>query len=268
MARPKKKPGYNRENAIAELIAKAAALYDIPYDDREERPADAATIADVAEEMETTPLRVRKLLITANMYSTAASRLVQDLAGRGMSVEEIMEKTKLRKASVYAYLPFKRGAYNLPDPTLYSEQGLRYRSRKRAVEDLQKHISHPDVSIYLWKTIIAFEDYWFTTHGRGKNHTGVARFKYSVSRAGGDSGCHYKGTSIPEYGNEIWLKTDKGDRDKSISRSTVDLALNNAIREQRENGFVSGPRKLVVPGARSYLYSIFLRFGVISDSST
>ena len=91
---------------------------------------------------------------------------------------------------------------------------------------------------------------------------------YSVNRSGGAGGCHYKGNSISGYGNEIWVRTDKGDRDKSISRSTVDLALNNALKEQRRAGFVSGPRKLGAPGARSYLYSLFLRFGVISDSST
>lgn len=34
MARPKKKPGYDREVEIADLIATAAALFDVPYDDR------------------------------------------------------------------------------------------------------------------------------------------------------------------------------------------------------------------------------------------
>jgi len=38
MARPKKKPGYDREAETADLIATAATLFDIPYDDRIVRP--------------------------------------------------------------------------------------------------------------------------------------------------------------------------------------------------------------------------------------
>ena len=34
--------------------------------------------------------------------------------------------------------------------------------------------------------------------------------------------------------------------------------------EQGREGFVSGPRKLGVPGARSNLYAMFLRFGIIT----
>ena len=44
MARPKKKPGYDREAEIADLIATAAALFDIPYDDRIPRPEEAPVI--------------------------------------------------------------------------------------------------------------------------------------------------------------------------------------------------------------------------------
>ena len=126
MARPKKKPGYNREVEIADLIATAAALFDAPYDDRIDRPEDAPTIVSVAEEMETTILRVRKLLITAGMYSTTTSRQVQELESQGHTISEIMQKTELGKASVYSYLAYKKGAYNLPDPTLYSEQGANH----------------------------------------------------------------------------------------------------------------------------------------------
>ena len=54
------------------------------------------------------------------------------------------------------------------------------------------------------------------------------------------------------------------EREKSISRSTVELALKNALEEQQMSGYVSGPRKLGVPGVRSNLYAMFLRFGVIN----
>lgn len=53
-----------RDQKIRELLDRAVELFEIPYDDRDERPPDAPTISYVAEEMKTTRLRVRKLLIT------------------------------------------------------------------------------------------------------------------------------------------------------------------------------------------------------------
>ena len=259
MARPKKKPGYDREAEIADLITTAAALFDVPYDDRIDRPEDAPSIVSVAEEMETTILRVRKLLITAGMFSTTISRQVQELESQGRTIPEIMRITKLGKASVYSYLPYKKGAYNLPDPTLYSEQGARYRARKKACEELRSAIGAENQSMALWKTVIAFQHYPFTTAGRGKEHIGATKFKYTVSEESGRGGHHYDGESIPGFGNEMIVTG----HDKSISRSTVELALKNALTEQERSGFVSGPKKLMVPGAASYLYVMFIRFGVI-----
>ncbi len=261
MARPKKKPGYDREAEITDLIATAAALFDVPYDDRNDRSEEAPTIVSVAEEMETTILRVRKLLISANMYSTAASRQVQELESQGHTITEIMQTTGLGKASVYSYLPYKKGAYNLPDPTLYSEQGARYRARKKACEELRFVIGTENQSMALWMTVIAFQNYPFITAGRGKEHTGSTKFKYTVSEESGRGGHHYDGESIPGFGNEMIVTG----HDKSISRSTVELALKNALAEQERVGYVSGPKKLIVPGAASYLYVMFIRFGVIDS---
>lgn len=66
--RPKKKPGYDRTKIIDELLAKTVELFGMPYDDREERPEDSPTIASVANTLQMTPLKVRKLLITAGYY--------------------------------------------------------------------------------------------------------------------------------------------------------------------------------------------------------
>lgn len=239
MARPKKKPEYDREAEIADLIATAAALFDIPYDDRVVRPEDAPTIVSVAEEMETTILRVRKLLITAGIYSTITSRQVQELESQGHTITEIMQKTGLGKASVYSYLPYKKGAYNLPNPTLYSEQGARYRARKKACEELRESVDTENQSMALWKTVIAFQNYPFVTAVRGKEHTDATKFKYTVSEESSRSGRHYDGESIPGFGNEMVVTG----HDKSIGRSTVELALKNALGEQERVGYVSGPKK-------------------------
>lgn len=51
-------------------------------------------------------------------------------------------------------------------------------------------------------------------------------------------------------------------KDKSITRSTVNLSLWNAMRLQKAGLPVSGPKKLKTFGA-SYLYPIFVELGVI-----
>lgn len=117
----------------------------------------------------------------------------------------------------------------------------------------------------LWQFIIDYEGATFRTAGRG-SRPGV-EFTYEVSRSVGRAGRKYQGASIPGYGNELWIITADGQRKKkSISRSTVELAYRNALEEQEQSGFVAGPRKLGVPGVRSNLYAMFLRFGVIKGA--
>ena len=82
--RPKKKPGYCREDQIEELIDEAVSLFGEPYDDRDDRPEDAPTIESVAEALGVTPVKVRKLLITADYFSSVISRRVQALHRKGI----------------------------------------------------------------------------------------------------------------------------------------------------------------------------------------
>lgn len=77
--RPKKKPGYDRAEVIDDLLVKVVEFFGTPFDDREERPEDAPTIVSVANALQITPIKVRKMLITAGYYSTAMSRKVQAL---------------------------------------------------------------------------------------------------------------------------------------------------------------------------------------------
>lgn len=51
-------------------------------------------------------------------------------------------------------------------------------------------------------------------------------------------------------------------KEKSITRSTLAMALEKAIELQQEGGPVTGPKKLGVFGA-SYLYPVFIRVGII-----
>ena len=234
LGRPRKKPDYDKDQTIQELIAKATELFEEPYDDREERSSDAPTVADVAREMKTTRIRIRKLLITAGYFSTAASRKVQQLAGEGLSEQEICEKTGLKRASVHSYLPYEKGVYNLEELSLNAELCRRFRTRKQVCKQLADNLDSEDSIEYLWKTIQAFESYTFSD-GEG------SRIKYHIDC---DELC---------FGNT------------RVCRRTVVEAYRTIRRMQQQNGCVNSPDCMDCCGARE-LYQVFLRFGICEKS--
>lgn len=255
MARPKKKisdPALSME----QLLNKAVDLFQEPYDDRDERESSLPSLRAVADQMNTTILRVRKLLITAEYFSTETSRTVQTLVAEGRSLEEIMKIIGLKRASVNSYLPYKNLAFLLDQTTVNADRHRVFRRRVKAVNELQSHMDSPDVEVWLWKAIIAFEGYPFRTSGRGSREG--TKFKYEMSREPGKSGRHYNGENVDGYGNELWIIVDGVKREKSISRSTVELGYKKA----REMGVVKGPKALGLPGAGSYLWPVLIRLGV------
>ena len=235
--RPKKKPDYDREKEIEAFQARAVELFGEPYDDRIERSEDAPSIRDVANAMNTTPLRVRKMLVTAGVYSTKLSRKVQSLYEDGCSIQQIMDETGLKRASVHAYLPYVKGNYNLPDSTLNAERKRVFRKRIRVCERLGQEIDSPDAEKYLWDAIMAYADYPLLTE------KGLS-MKYTVR------------------GGEIFFNR----KEKSVTRASVMKAFHRARQIQHEKGFVSGPKELGTFGA-SYIYPVFLRIGVCSRKS-
>lgn len=230
--RPKKKPGYDKTEVIDELLLRVVEAFGMPYDDREERSEDAPTIVSVAGALGVTPIKVRKMLITAGYYSTEISRKVQALRDEGYSIQEIMEETGLKKASVNGYLPYTKGAYNLENPSLYAEQGRLFRTRKAACEKLREHMDAENVDKYLWAAFEAFARYPFSTE------KGLS-MKYTVK------------------GGEIFFDRKK----KSVTKASVMKAFYRARQLQNEKGFINGPEELGTFGA-SYLYPVFLRIGV------
>lgn len=115
----------------------------------------------------------RTVIITAGYYSTELSRKVQTLHEQGCDVQQIMDQTGLKKASVHSYLPYTKGKYNLPDSTLNAERRRTYRTRKAACEKLLQEMDSTDAEKYLWAAIEAFEGYPFSTE------KGLS-FKYSL----------------------------------------------------------------------------------------
>ena len=224
-----------RDQKIRELLDRAVELFEIPYDDRDERPPDAPTISYVANEMKTTRLRVRKLLITAEFYSNETSRMIAKMQEDGASIPEICEKTGLGRATVHSYLPFSRVVYNMDEPSKNAIQCKQFHRRKKACKQLKQHLAE---SVFcgeqLWAAILAFEQYHFRT----------------------------------DDGRELQYKIDC---EKicfgylTLCRSEIEAAFKKARQIQNENGCVCGPGKLCCKGAEE-LYTIFLRIGVCCKS--
>ena len=99
----------------------------------------------------------------------------------------------------------------------------------------------------LWNCIRLYQNYSFTTSGRGK--TPGLPFTYTIKTG--------RGGAMTEE-----MVVDRKEKSKTITRSTVELAVKNAISVQKEEGIVRGPKKLKTFGS-SYLYGIFTAWGII-----
>lgn len=235
MGRKQKYPEHKEKAAalMNELLDEVVSLWT-----SEERPE----LKSIAAEVEISPSKLRKLLITAGerdgvaYFTSATADTVVKMRREGRSVAEIQEKMGLSYTSVQGYLPHTQ-VYNLDTMSAECERIRLYRKRTAAVINLQTHLDLPDASVYLWKAVILFEGYPFTTAGRGKDKTGAVKFKYTVSRSGGAGGRHYDGENVEGYGNELFITSGGEQLKKSISRSTVDLALKKAQEKQ-----ISGPK--------------------------
>lgn len=228
--RPKKKPTYNEESIMQELLSAISDAYLTGGIEKEKSSMSSVSLRQVANEFDITLMKARKLLITAGVYHTEISDEVNELKAEGKSIEQIMELTGLKRSSVHSYLPYTKSIYNLKELSLYAERCRLYRARKKAVEDLSKPQCDLSIEVRLWEAIRIFAGYRFSTV------KGLA-FRYSVS------------------GNEIIVDRKK----KSIARSSVNMALKKVMDV---DGKIRGPKELGVYGA-SYLYSMFQRFGLI-----
>lgn len=241
------------DGAMEELIKKAVDLAQAPF--TPERNTSLPSLRSVATELGTTVIRARKLLITADYFTSPTASAVQKMIAEGKSVDEICASFHLKPSAVYGYLPYEVRPYNLPETTANADRHKRYRATRK----LQTYIRESNgvfdshTSLLLWCCVVIFQNYPFSTLGQGKDQTGAVEFTYTVSK-GGRGGRHYEGESVDGWGNEIWVSIGGVKKEKSISRSSVDLAFQKYLA-----GGVSGPKQLGVFGA-SYLLPLFQRF--------
>ena len=225
MPRPKRKPNYNGPKTMQALLDEICEYFGEQVDDREMKDIDHVKLRSVADHFGITLIKARKLLITGGKYSTWLSREVQELYASGMSIQEIIRKTGLKKSSVYSYLPYNHLAYKLPDSSIEAERQKQYRVRKgnSTRTDAEKEAK-------LWEEMTALQGCLFSTY-KGLDYT------YRIK------------------GGEMFVDR----REKSITKASV-MAAYRKVREL--GGEVEGPKQLGVFGA-SYVWPVFLKMGII-----
>ena len=120
MGRKKLQPNYNPVRIMKDLIDIAKDLYDKKYSYRR-----------IALELELSVSKVIKLLITGGVYSSDICQRINRLYNSGKTIPEIQKRLNVSRATVQAYLPYKKCVYNAKELSLNAERIRRYRARKK-----------------------------------------------------------------------------------------------------------------------------------------
>ena len=122
MSRPKKKPQYDSDKIIKDLTAAVSESFK-----------ETGELKLTADEFGLSAIKIRKLLITAGVYSNDISDEVNALYNQGKSVTEIEQITGLSKSSVNGYLPYNKVVYNQSELSLNADRIKKFRSRRETV---------------------------------------------------------------------------------------------------------------------------------------
>ena len=111
--RPKKKPEYNPELQFNNFLQELRDAYE-----------EADSLRSLADELNISLLKLRKLLITADVFTSDICTEINDLYQSGKKIPEIMKLTGFSRASVHSYLPYTKGIYNAAEISLNAELRL------------------------------------------------------------------------------------------------------------------------------------------------
>ena len=230
--RKKLKSEYDAGKNLKEQMDAAVALYD-----------SEMSLQAIGEELGLNPIKVRKLLITADVYESDVAEKVQDTFEEYRETQNYKEAIlstanilNLSKASVTSYLPYQKGVY-FPSTekekiSVGAERQRRYRAMKRWRADQTEE--------NFWGVVVAYAGAKF------KTYSGLP-FSYEIKK--GRNG---------EYTKELWI--DRREKSKSLAWSSVLLALGNV----KEVGvMVDRPKALGDIRGVTYIYGMFYRFGLI-----
>lgn len=116
----KKKPNLNLEEIQQSMIDEVVELFQ-----------SNNSIRKIAASLSISPIKVRKILITAGVYTSSSQKDIEELYRGGYSIEEIADILHMSKANVYSYLPYEKVIYNMPEKSVNADRQARYRERKK-----------------------------------------------------------------------------------------------------------------------------------------
>ena len=228
--RKKLKPEYDAGKNLKEQMESAVALYD-----------SEMSLQAIGEELGLNPIKVRKLLITADVYESEVAEKVKntfeeyrETQDYKTSIISTSSTLQLSKASVTSYLPYQKGVY-FPSTekekiSVGAERQRRYRAMKRWRADQTEE--------NFWGVVLAYAGVKFKTYSGWP-------FSYEIKK--GRNG---------EYTKELWI--DRREKSKSLAWSSVLLALGNikgkVVERQKALGDIRGV---------TYIYGMFYQFGLI-----
>ena len=231
--RKKRKPEHNAGKKLKEQLDAAVVLYN-----------SEMSLQAIADALSLTPIKVRKLLITAGVYESDTAKLVQqtfnafrETQNYSTAVTSTMAALRLSRPSVTSYLPYEKGVYFPEDADAANiSNGAERQRHYRAVVELKKNPCEEN----LWKCVVAFRGYKF------KTMSGLP-FSYTLKKGRGD-----------EFTKELWI--DRREGSKSLAWSSVMLAYHNI---GKIGEVVVRPKVLGDIRGVSYIYGMFYRFGLI-----
>ena len=231
--RKKLKPEYDAGKNLKEQMDAAVALYN-----------SEMSLQAVGDALNLNTIKVRKLLITADVYESEVAEKVQDTFEEYREVQSYKEAIcataavlDLSKASVTSYLPYQKGVYyprtaDKEKISVGAERQRRYRAMKK--------LRATPTEEQLWEVVLMYQKVRF------KTYSGLP-FTYEIRK--GRSG---------EYTKELWI--DRRENSKSLAWSSVLLALGNV---KEVGAVVDRPKALGDIRGVTYIYGMFYRFGVI-----
>ena len=231
--RKKRKPEHNAGKKLKEQLDAAVVLYN-----------SEMSLQAIADALSLTPIKGRKLLITAGVYESDTAKLVQqtfnafrETQNYSTAVTSTMAALRLSRPSVTSYLPYEKGVYFPEDADAANiSNGAERQRHYRAVVELKKNPCEEN----LWKCVVAFRGYKF------KTMSGLL-FTYKLKKGRGD-----------EFTKELWI--DRREDSKSLAWSSVMLAYHNI---GKIGEVVVRPKVLGDIRGVSYIYGMFYRFGLI-----
>ena len=227
------KPEYDAGKNLKEQMDAAVALYN-----------SEMSLQAIADELGLSPIKVRKLLITAGVYESDVAEKVQDTFEEYRATQDYKtailstaNTLQLSKASVTSYLPYQKGVYfpstaDKEKISVGAERQRRYRAMKRWRADPTEE--------NFWGMVLAYAGVKF------KTYSGLP-FSYEIKK--GRNG---------EYTKELWI--DRRENSKSLAWSSVLLALRNM---KKVGAVVDRPKALGDIRGVTYIYGMFSRFGLI-----